>query len=75
MVSVKTEYDLLRQIGRRDDRIEELEAKIKQLHTASERMRSDLLIRGETEANGTRVVNVSSSVWTLFCDALDNARL
>lgn len=54
--------------------IEDLEAKLKQLHAASERMRSDLLIRGETEANGTRVVNVSSSVWNSFCDALDEAR-
>ena len=53
------------------DRIIELETKLKQLHTASERMRSDLLIRGDTEANGTRVVNVSSSVWNAFCDALD----
>jgi hypothetical protein len=57
------------------NRIDELEAKLKQLHKASERMRSDLLIRGETEANGTRVVNVSSSVWNAFCDALDEARL
>lgn len=52
-------------------RIKELESKLKQLHAASERMRSDLLIRGDTEANGTRVVNVSSSVWNAFCDALD----
>lgn len=57
------------------EQIEVLKSKLSQLRIASERMRSDLLIRGETEANGTRVVNVSSSVWNAFCDALDEAIL
>lgn len=57
------------------DRIIELETKLKQLHIASERMRSDLLIRGEIADNGTRIVNVSASVWEVFCDAIDNANL
>ena len=64
-----TEQD--RELIELTERVNELESKLKQLHTASERMRSDLLIRGDTEANGTRVVNVSSSVWNAFCDALD----
>lgn len=54
-------------------RIKELEAKLKRLSKASERMRSDLLVRGYTEANGARAVNVSSSTWNEFCDSLDEA--
>ena len=53
-------------------RIEELEYKIEKLHMAAEGMRTDLLIRGETDQDGTKVVNVSSSIWNVFCDALDD---
>lgn len=41
---------------------------------ACERLRDDLLLRGEQDADGTIIVNASASVWSAFNDAIDEAR-
>lgn len=49
--------------------------KLDKLIKSCERLRDDLLIRADTsESDGTRVVNVSNSVWRDFCDSLDEAK-
>ena len=44
---------------------------IRKLRMAMEGIRNDLLIRGESAPDGTRVVNVSASIWDSFNEALD----
>ena len=52
----------------------ELVDRIKELEKSCGRIRDDLLMRADIDDDGTRAVNVSSSVWNNFCDVLDNIK-
>ena len=56
-------------------RIVELEAKVEALTKVMEAARDDLLIRGDIDSKGCRVVNMSATTWDNFCEALDRAAL
>lgn len=47
----------------------------RELIMAAEKLRDDLLVRGDTDTDGTRVVNASDSTWCRFNDAIDAANL
>jgi hypothetical protein len=37
-----------------------------------EKLRDDLLMRAEIDSDGTRVVNVSATIWSMFNEVMDN---
>jgi len=57
------------------EKSEKLEAKVEELTKVMEAARDDLLMRGDIDSQGCRVVNMSATTWSKFCDAIDNAAL
>jgi hypothetical protein len=53
-----------------EQQLAEANAKIERLSTIANKVRDDLLERGEVSYDGARVVNLSSTVWNKFCDVL-----
>lgn len=51
-----------------------LQAESGRLLKACDSIQDDLLMRGDSDDDGTRAVNVSSSIWNEFCDALVQAK-
>jgi hypothetical protein len=52
------------------EQLVEANANFERLSTVANKVRDDLLERGEVSYDGTRVVNLSSTVWNKFCDVL-----
>ena len=55
--------------------IKSLKAKVEELTKVMEAARDDLLIRGDIDSQGCRVVNMSATTWSNFCEAIDSAAL
>ena len=53
----------------------QLETKVEELTKVMEAARDDLLIRGDIDSQGCRVVNMSATTWSNFCEAIDSAAL
>ena len=57
------------------DSVIALQAEVDALTKVMEAARDDLLMRGDIDSQGCRVVNMSATTWDNFCDAIDNAAL
>ena len=52
-----------------------MQQKVKELTKVMEAARDDLLMRGDIDSKGCRVVNMSATTWDNFCNAIDKAAL
>jgi len=52
-----------------------LQTKVYEMIKVMEAARDDLLMRGDIDSQGCRVVNMSATTWNNFCDAIDKAAL
>jgi len=52
-----------------------MQTKVYEMIKVMEAARDDLLMRGDNDSQGCRVVNMSATTWNNFCDAIDKAAL
>ena len=52
-----------------------MQAKVYEMIKVMEAARDDLLMRGDIDSQGCRVVNMSATTWNNFCGAIDKAAL